>query len=211
MNTGPTRGLLFCGRVTSSITPPVCAGRYPSDGCGPCMIRPEWLAMEATSHAGGQPAPRPPTARGVLDRRTVSGYALGSVATGTFGTVPGLVLLFFLTDTLAVPAAVAGLAVFVPKFFDVLWNPAVGSWSDRTTSRWGPRRPWMLAGGVTLPLLFVLVFTVPDLGPAAPALWVCLACLLSGAAYGLSQVPYFSLPAELPPRPEERPRLQTAR
>ncbi len=147
----------------------------------------------------------------VLDRRTVAGYALGSVATGTFGTVPGLVLLFFLTDTLAVPAAVAGVAVFVPKFFDVLWNPVVGGWSDRTRSRWGPRRPWMLAGGVTLPLLFVLVFTVPDLGPTASALWVCLAFLLAGAAYGLFQVPYISLPAELTDLPDERTRLQTAR
>jgi GPH family glycoside/pentoside/hexuronide:cation symporter len=86
------------------------------------------------------------------------------------------------SDDLAVPAAVAGVAVFVPKFFDVLWNPVVGGWSDRTTSRWGPRRPWMLAGGVTLPVLFVLVFTVPDLGPSASALWVCLAFLLAGAA-----------------------------
>ena len=154
---------------------------------------------------------RPPSSGGVLDRRTVAGYALGSVATGTFGTVPGLVLLFFLTDTLAVPAAVAGVAVFVPKFFDVLWNPVVGGWSDRTTTRWGPRRPWMLAGGVTLPVLFVLVFTVPDLGPTASALWVCLAFLLAGAAYGLFQVPYISLPAELTALPDERTRLQTAR
>jgi Na+/melibiose symporter-like transporter len=150
-------------------------------------------------------------ATGHLDRRTVAGYAIGSAATGTFGTVPGLVLLFFLTDTLAVPAAVAGAAVFVPKFFDVFWNPVVGGWSDRTSSRWGPRRPWMLAGGLTLPVLFVLVFTVPDLGPAASALWVCLAFLLAGAAYGLFQVPYISLPAELTPLPEERTRLQTAR
>jgi Na+/melibiose symporter-like transporter len=162
---------------------------------------------------GPQDADQPGVHRpaGVLDRRTVAGYALGSAATGTFGTVPGLVLLFFLTDTLAVPAAVAGVAVFVPKFFDVLWNPVVGGWSDRTVSRWGARRPWMLAGGLTLPLLFVLVFAVPDLGPSASALWVCLAFLLAGAAYGLFQVPYISLPAELTPLPEQRTRLQTAR
>ena len=165
--------------------------------------------MEPSPPDDGQPG-APPHA-GVLERRTVAGYALGSVATGTFGTVPGLVLLFFLTDTLAVPAAVAGVAVFVPKFFDVLWNPVVGAWSDRTASRWGARRPWMLAGGVTLPLLFVLVFTVPDLGPTASAVWVCLAFLLAGAAYGLFQVPYISLPAELTSLPEQRTRLQTAR
>jgi Na+/melibiose symporter-like transporter len=145
----------------------------------------------------------------------VASYAVGSLATGTFGTVPGLVLLFFLTDTLAVPAALAGAAVFVPKFVDVLWNPVVGGWSDRTRSRLGPRRPWMFAGGITLPPLFVLMFAVPDLGPdtspVLPALWVSVAFLLAGAAYGLFQVPYISLPAELTDDPDERSRLQTAR
>jgi GPH family glycoside/pentoside/hexuronide:cation symporter len=149
-----------------------------------------------------------------LPRRTVASYASGSLATGTFGTVPGLVLLYYLTDTLAVPAALAGAAVFVPKFLDVLWNPVVGGWSDRTRSRFGPRRPWMLAGTLTLPPLFVLMFAVPD-GPAgtpaAAALWVAVAFLLAGAAYGLFQVPYISLPAELTPVPDERSRLQTAR
>jgi len=165
-------------------------------------------ATDRAADRGGQGAA---TADAVLDRRTVGGYALGSVATGTFGTVPGLVLLFFLTDTLAVPAALAGVAVFVPKFFDVFWNPVVGGWSDRTASRWGPRRPWMLAGGVSLPVLFVLVFAVPDLGPTGSAVWVCVAFLLAGAAYGLFQVPYISLPAELTAFPAERTRLQTAR
>jgi len=176
--------------------------------------------MGATDRAGGRGGQGRATAGAadaLLDRRTVGGYALGSVATGTFGTVPGLVLLFFLTDTLAVPAALAGAAVFVPKFFDVFWNPVVGGWSDRTTSRWGPRRPWMLAGGVSLPVLFVLVFAVPGSvssgpsGPTASAVWVCVAFLLAGAAYGLFQVPYISLPAELTTLPAERTRLQTAR
>src|SRR3954469_14626915 len=99
-----------------------------------------------------------------LPRRTVTGYALGSLATGTFGTVPGLVLLYFLTDTLAVPAGLAGAAVFVPKFLDVLWNPVVGGCPARPPSRFGPRRPWMLAGALTLPPLFVLMFAVPDAG-----------------------------------------------
>jgi Na+/melibiose symporter-like transporter len=149
-----------------------------------------------------------------LPRRTVVSYASGSLATGTFGTVPGLVLLIFLTDTLAVPAALAGLAVFVPKFIDVFWNPVVGGWSDRTRSRLGPRRPWMIAGAVTLPPLFVLMFALPDgvaAEPTAAALWVAVAFLLAGAAYGLFQVPYISLPAELTEVPAERTRLQTAR
>ncbi len=147
----------------------------------------------------------------MLTRGTVAASAVGSIATGTFGTVPGLVLLIFLTDTLAVPAALAGVAVFLPKFFDVFWNPVVGGWSDRTRSRWGPRRPWMLAGALLLPPLFVAMFAVPDLGPTGAAAWVCVTFLLAGAAYGFFQVPYIALPAELTDDPGERTRIQTAR
>lgn len=66
------------------------------------------------------------------------GYGLGSLCTGTFATVPGLILLYYLTDVLAVPAAVAGAAVFLPKAWDVLINPLVGAMSDRSRLRGGP-------------------------------------------------------------------------
>ena len=62
---------------------------------------------------------------------------------------------------LGVGAGVAGIVVFAPKAWDVVLNPWVGARSDRTTNRWGPRRPWMLAGGLALPPLFVLVFAGP--------------------------------------------------
>src|SRR6187200_2003051 len=78
------------------------------------------------------------------------GYGLGSVATGAFGTVPGLLLLPYLTDTLGVAAAVAGVLVFVPKAWDVLLNPVAGRISDRHVSPIGPRRPLLLRAGVAL-------------------------------------------------------------
>lgn len=132
------------------------------------------------------------------------GDSVGSITNGIFGTVPSLMLLIFLTDSLGVHAAAAGLVVFLPKLFDVFWNPLVGGWSDRTTTRWGPRRPWLLAGGLALPPLFVLTFAVPDLGPWWSSVWVCGAFLLAGAAYGLFQVPYTVLPSELTDEPFER-------
>ena len=60
----------------------------------------------------------------VLPRRVRVGYGLGSVATGSFGTVPGLLLLPYLTDRLGITAAVAGLMVFLPKAWDVVLNPS---------------------------------------------------------------------------------------
>jgi Na+/melibiose symporter-like transporter len=146
-----------------------------------------------------------------LTRGTHLGYALGSIGTAAFGTVPGLLLLYYLTDELGVAAGIAGLVVFAPKAWDVLLNPWIGSRSDRTVSRWGPRRPWMLAGGLTLPLLFVLVFAGPVWSPPAAAAWVAVTFLLAATAYGCFQVPYVAQPAEITDDPGERATLMSWR
>jgi GPH family glycoside/pentoside/hexuronide:cation symporter len=150
------------------------------------------------------PAPR-------LNRGTHLGYALGSIGTAAFGTVPGLLLLYYLTDELGVAAGLAGLVVFAPKAWDVLLNPWIGSRSDRTESRWGPRRPWMLAGGLTLPLLFVLIFAGPSAPPGTAAAWVAATFLLAATAYGCFQVPYVAQPAEITDDPGERATLMSWR
>ena len=142
-----------------------------------------------------------------LGRGTHLGYALGSVGTAAFGTVPGLLLLYYLTDVLGVAAGLAGIVVFAPKAWDVVLNPWIGSRSDRTRSRWGPRRPWMLAGGIALPPLFVLVFAGPGHPPGAAAIWVAVAFLLAATAYGCFQVPYVAQPAEITDDPGERSTL----
>jgi len=139
------------------------------------------------------------------------GYALGSIGTAAFGTVPGLLLLFYLTDVLGVAAGLAGLVVFLPKAWDVLVNPWIGARSDRTDGRWGPRRPWMLAGGLALPPLFVLMFAGPGGPPGAASAWVAVTFLLAATAYGCFQVPYIAQPAEITDDPEERATLMSWR
>jgi Na+/melibiose symporter-like transporter len=150
------------------------------------------------------PAPR-------LTRGTHLGYALGSIGTAAFGTVPGLLLLYYLTDVLGVAAGIAGLVVFAPKAWDVWLNPWVGSRSDRTEGRWGPRRPWMLAGGLALPPLFVLIFAGPGSSPGVAAVWVAVTFLLAATAYGFFQVPYVAQPAEITDDPGERSTLMSWR
>ncbi|MEU2235149.1 MFS transporter [Streptomyces vietnamensis] len=133
-----------------------------------------------------------------LSRRSYALYASGSVGTGGFSTLPGLLLLVFLTDEVGVSAAVAGLVVLVPKLWDVLLNPMVGAWSDRTKSRWGPRAPWMVAGAVVLPVFFVAMFAVPQsLTGGGAALYVMVMFLLAATGYAFFQVPYTTLPAEI--------------
>jgi Na+/melibiose symporter-like transporter len=146
-----------------------------------------------------------------LRRGTHVGYALGSIGTAAFGTVPGLLLLYYLTDVLGVAAGIAGLVVFAPKAWDVVLNPWIGNRSDRTDHRWGPRRPWMLAGGLALPPLFVLIFAGPSTPPALAAVWVAGAFLLAATAYGCFQVPYVAQPAEITDDPGERATLMSWR
>jgi Na+/melibiose symporter-like transporter len=147
-----------------------------------------------------------------LPRGVRAGYGLGSVATGAFGTVPGLMLLPYLTDTLGVGPAVAGVIVFAPKAWDVVLNPVAGRISDRHHSALGPRRPFLLRAGVALAVCFALLFAGPPLGSTAlEAAYVVLLFLACATAYAFFQVPFVAMPAEITDSYDERTRLLTWR
>lgn len=160
------------------------------------------------------PAPdaAPDATSGTLPTGVRVGYGVGSVATGTFGTVPGLLLLPYLTDTLGIAAALAGVIVFLPKAWDVVLNPIAGRISDRSTDPRGPRRPFLLKGGLALAACFALLFAAPDLGSRGlDALWVLVFFIGCATAYAFFQVPYVSMPAEITDSYHERTRLMTWR
>ncbi|MGA9747198.1 MAG: MFS transporter, partial [Nocardioides sp.] len=143
-----------------------------------------------------------------LTRSVRVGYGMGSVATGAFGTVPGLLLLPYLTDTLGVGAAAAGVIVFLPKAWDVVLNPIAGRISDRHVSPLGPRRPFLLRAGVALAVCFALLFAGPSLGSVtADAAYVVLVFLACASAYAFFQVPFVAMPAEMTDSYDERTRL----
>ncbi|NRQ33484.1 MFS transporter [Nonomuraea sp. NN258] len=144
--------------------------------------------------------------------RTVStgvrlGYGVGSFCTATFNAVPGLLLLYYMTNFLAVPAWLAGVVVAAPKVWDLVINPAVGRWSDRTRSRLGPRRPWLLAGALTTPVAFFLTFAGPSLTGVDAALYVGACFIAAATAYALFEVPYKAMPAEMTDDYHERTAL----
>jgi Na+/melibiose symporter-like transporter len=128
----------------------------------------------------------------------LTSYAAGSLGTGAFGTLPGLVLAYYLTDSIGVAAAVASILVLVPKVIDVLAYPLIGAISDRASHRSGYRTGLMLFGALALPLLFVATFAAPTAWSAGAAgVWVMGFFLLASLAYSCFQVPYLALPAEL--------------
>ncbi|MDT9594183.1 MFS transporter [Nocardioides zeae] len=141
-----------------------------------------------------------------------AGYGAGSVATGAFGTVPGLMLLPYLTDELGLAALWAGLVVVAPKAWDVLLNPVAGRITDRTRDPRGPRRPWLLRAGLPLAVLFAAIFASPGLGSAGlEAVWVLVFFLACATAYAFFQVPFVAMPAEMTASYDERTRLMTWR
>jgi Na+/melibiose symporter-like transporter len=146
-----------------------------------------------------------------LPRSVRLGYGSGSVATGAFGTVPGLMLLPYLTDSLGIAAIVAGFIVFAPKAWDVVLNPIAGRISDRTVDPRGPRRPWLLRAGLALAVAFAVLFAAPELPTPVEALWVLTAFVACATAYAFFQVPYVAMPAELTSSYDERTRLMTWR
>ncbi|PRX45164.1 Na+/melibiose symporter-like transporter [Prauserella shujinwangii] len=147
-----------------------------------------------------------------LGRRTRLGYSLGSFVTGAFGTVPGLLLLPYLTDTMAVPAAAAGAIVLLPKAWDVLFNPVAGRISDAGLARRGSRRRSLLLGGLALAVCFAALFAHPGFGsPATDAAYVVAVFFACATAFAFFQVPFNALPAELTAGYHERTRLTTWR
>jgi GPH family glycoside/pentoside/hexuronide:cation symporter len=162
--------------------------------------------------AGAGAASDSATVRTRLSRGTIARYATGSLGTGGFATLPGLVLTYYLTDSLGVAALAAGLVITLAKLWDVVIDPVIGALTDRDLARHGTRRRLMLIGACTIPVLFALTFAVPPAaGPVAGAIWVFLAFTLTATAFSLFQVPYIALPAELTGDYDERTRLLTWR
>lgn len=147
-----------------------------------------------------------------LPRRTIALYAIGSLGTGGFATLPGLVLVYFMTNTLGVAALFAGALVTIAKVWDVFVDPVIGARSDHSLAVTGSRRRFMVLGGVLLPVFFILTFAVPaPLSPVAGAIWVLVAFIATATAFSLFQVPYIALPAEIAGGYDQRTRLLTTR
>ncbi|RMI29358.1 MFS transporter [Nocardia stercoris] len=130
---------------------------------------------------------------------------------GLWVTVPGLLLLYFLTQILGVPAFLAGLTLLLPKLLDVVVHPLLGSLSDRQARRSGHRRG-MLYWGLLLAVAWVALFTVPGgLTGTGAALWVGGCYVAGNLLFACFQVPYLTTPSDLRIDYHERTRVFTFR
>lgn len=147
-----------------------------------------------------------------LSRRVLLGYGVGSLGTGIYSSTPGVLLLFFMTDTLGIPASLAALGVSLPKLWDMFADPIVGGLSDRTRSRYGRRRPWLLGGSLLMLVSYIFLFTVPRFESTfASFLYVTGMFALSATAYAIFAVPYTAMAAEMSDSSAERVRVMAYR
>ncbi|MFM9050246.1 MAG: MFS transporter [Actinomycetota bacterium] len=140
------------------------------------------------------------------------GYGLGAVGTAGFGTVPGLVLAIYLTNTLGVAAGLASIVVLLPKLWDVFFLPYVGNLSDRSVAKHGSRTRFLIIGAIGMLITFPLMFAVPaGTSAGVSAAWVLVAFLLAASVFAYFQVPYIALAAEITDSPPERTSLMSWR
>jgi glycoside/pentoside/hexuronide:cation symporter, GPH family len=141
-----------------------------------------------------------------------AGFGVGSLGTGIFNSVPAVLLLYFMTDTLGIAASLAAWAMFIPKIWDVVTDPLMGVISDRTHTRWGRRRPYMFVGAILMSVTFVFLFNVPEFeSDRATFFYVMIVFTLSATAYTIFAVPYIAMPTEMSTDPHERTKIMTWR
>ena len=128
----------------------------------------------------------------------ILGYSVGSLGTGIYSSVPSVLLLFFMTDTLAIAPSLAALAFFFPKIWDVITDPIMGIVSDHTRSKMGRRRPYLLLGAILMSLTFIGLFNVPEFQSSTRSfVYILVVFTMSATAYTIFAVPYIAMPAEM--------------
>jgi GPH family glycoside/pentoside/hexuronide:cation symporter len=165
---------------------------------------PARLAEVAATHGARVP--------GSISTATSIGFSLGMIGERIFRDAPALLLLIYMTDYLAIPPAMAGAAIFIPKIVIMFVDPLVGTLSDRLTTPWGRRRPLMLAGGVLTSISLMLFFHVPHFGhPLPQASYMSFMVLVGFIGYSLFSVPYLTMASEIASTDQDRRRIMSWR
>jgi len=139
------------------------------------------------------------------------GFGVGDLGFNLYWTTIASFLAAFYTDVFGISAAAAGTMLFVTKIVDACTDPLMGAIADRTRSRWGKFRPFLLFGGLPLAAAGVLTFTTPDLGGAGKLAWAYATYTLLMLCYTVLSTPYSALSGVMTARSQERTTLISVR
>lgn len=147
----------------------------------------------------------------MIKLREKIGYGFGDMASSMFWKLFGSYLMIFYTDVFGLPAAVVGTMFFVTRIWDSFFDPIVGVVADRTHSRWGKFRPYLLYLGIPFALIGVATFTTPGLSLTGKIVYAYVTYSLMMMVYSAINVPYASLLGVMSPEPKDRNILSTFR
>ena len=139
------------------------------------------------------------------------GYGFGDMASSMFWKIFGMYLLFFYTKVFGISPAAAGTMFLLTRIWDAVNDPIMGLLSDRTQTRWGKYRPYLLWGGIPFALIGVLTFFTPDWGENAKLAYAYFTYTLMMMIYTVVNVPYASLLGVMSPLPKDRNTLSSYR
>ncbi len=139
------------------------------------------------------------------------GYGLGDTASNLYFQMFINFLLFFYTDVFGIPAAVAGTLFMVSRFWDAVNDPIMGIIADRTNTKWGKFRPYLLWMMLPLAVIGVLTFTTPELSLGGKIIYAYITYILMMMAYTAINIPYSALLGVLSPHSRQRTSASTYR
>jgi GPH family glycoside/pentoside/hexuronide:cation symporter len=139
------------------------------------------------------------------------GYGLGDTASHFVWDMVGFWILIFYTDTFGISAAAAGTIMLIARFWDMLSDPLMGVIADRTNTRWGKFRPYILWMALPYSILAVLTFSTPDLGATGKVIYAGVTYLLLMTVFTAINLPYSSLGAVMTSDSYERAGLNSYR
>lgn len=124
-------------------------------------------------------------------------YGIGDFGFNLYWATASLFLLFFYTDVLGIPSQTAGFIFLIAMVWDGVTDPVMGYIAERTRTRWGSYRPYILLGAVPLAISLVLMFYDPGTSGAALAIYAAATHILFRTVYTILSIPFSSLSARM--------------
>lgn len=128
-----------------------------------------------------------------LTTKEIIGYAVGDAGFNFYWIIIGSYLSYFYTDIFGLSAAAAGTMFLVTKIVDAFTDPAMGAIADRTNSKWGKFRPYLLFGALPMAGAAILTMSTPDLGDTGKIIWAYATYTMMMLCYTILSTPYSSL------------------
>ncbi|WP_194238297.1 MFS transporter [Streptomyces spongiae] len=128
-----------------------------------------------------------------LGWREKFGYGAGDLASNLSWNLVGGFLLYYYTDVARIPVAALGTLFLVARLLDAVIDPAIGVLVDRTKSRWGKARPYLVFASLPFGVVGVLTFMVPDVGDSGKLVYAFVTYLTLGLLFSMVNVPYSAL------------------